>query len=563
MKNIKVILLDFDGTLADTMDVKAVCFAQATQEYHPEQKLDLNKLATLYLEHLGKIRFEQLRVVEKEYQLSPLDEQKTTQWSNRFTQLFSSKEATLFPDTKTTLFQLKQKGYFLGISSTIPQKELELNVKHHNLSHLFDFILGMSSDPHFEKVESHVKEIIKHLEKKNIIITPQQIAFVDDSPVQINRAFDTGLFTIKINNSGREKKQPTKQDLTITKLSELLDYFEKPTATMDEKLTNKNRKQTILLTGGAGFIGSHIADTLLERGDEVLCVDNLNNYYSPKTKIQNISHNFENPLFHFYVEDIKNKDKIAKIFEKHKIDKIIHLAARAGVPASILDPLAYRESNVVGTVNILQLAKEFGIKNIVLASSSSVYWGGERLPFSEDDNSTDHPVNPYAASKKACEIYAHNYSQLCNMKITCLRYFTVYGPRNRPDMAVYLWADSIANGKEITLYGEGDEVKRDWTYIKDIVEGTLKALERNSDKQFEILNIGNGRPVPIKYMVELLEQALGKKANIVRHSLRQGDFPINYADTTKMTNVLGWKPTTQIEDGIKDFVAWFKQHKGL
>ncbi len=273
-------------------------------------------------------------------------------------------------------------------------------------------------------------------------------------------------------------------------------------------------------------------------------------------------HNFNNPNFHFYVLDLEHKDQIATLFKKFKIDKILHLAARAGVRPSIQNPLAYREANVSGTINLLELAKEFGIKNFVCASSSSVYGAANKIPFNEDDN-TDRPLSPYAASKKACEIYCYNYSYLCDLSVTCLRYFTVYGPRNRPDMAIYKFADDIVNGKEITLYGTGDEIKRDWTFVADIVEGTLRALDFENKSKFEIINIGNNTPVPVTKLVALLEKELGKKAKMKRAPLPTGEVPITYADTNKIKKLLNWQPTTPIEEGVKHFVKWFKEHKGL
>lgn len=319
---------------------------------------------------------------------------------------------------------------------------------------------------------------------------------------------------------------------------------------------------TILVTGGAGFIGSHTIERLLRDGHRVVCVDNLNDYYDPTIKINNISHNFNNPCFHFYVLDLEDKEKIAELFEQYKFDKILHLAARAGVRPSIIKPLQYRDSNVNATINLLQLASEFGVKYFVFASSSSVYGDQEITPFAEH-HVTDRPLSPYAASKKACEIYAYNYSHLCDMNITALRYFTVYGPRNRPDMAIYQFAEAILKGQEIALYGEGDEIKRDWTFIEDIVEGTIRALEASHRHKFEILNIGNNNPVPISYMVALLEKELGVPAKVKRKPLPPGDVPITCADTNKIETLLGWRPTTPIEDGVKKFIVWFKEHKGI
>lgn len=311
----------------------------------------------------------------------------------------------------------------------------------------------------------------------------------------------------------------------------------------------------ILVTGGAGFIGSHVCDELLKQGNEVVCVDNLNDYYDPRIKIKNIQNNLSNPNFSFIPKSIREKDRIEEIFKDHKIDSIIHLAARAGVRPSIKEPLKYRETNVVGTLNMLQLAKEYGVRKFIFGSSSSVYGNQSKIPFNEED-SCHTPESPYAASKRACELFCYNYSKLCDMDIVVLRFFTVYGPRNRPDMAVFKFAKSIKEGNPIILYNQG-ELLRDFTFIDDIKNGVLASLKKRLPNKFEIINLGNSRPIKVNYLVELLEKEMGKKA-IIRHEvLQQGDVLQTCADLTKARSLLDWEPITPIENGIKEFTNWF------
>ncbi len=313
----------------------------------------------------------------------------------------------------------------------------------------------------------------------------------------------------------------------------------------------------VLVTGGAGFIGSHCIDVLLKRGDTVVCVDNFNNFYDPKIKKANVSAHKKNKKFILVNADIGDFSAVEKIIKKEKPDKILHLAARAGVQPSLKAPLEYVRSNVVGTSNLLEACRKHGVLHFVLASSSSVYGGNKKVPFSEEDR-VDNPYSPYAATKKSCEILAANYHHVAGMHIVALRFFTVYGPRNRPDMAIYTFAQKITSGKEITLYGKGDEIKRDWTFVGDIVDGTIKALDNVEKFGFEIINLGNSKPVSVMYFVSLLEKALGKKALTKRAPLPMGDVPITYADTSKAKKLLGWEPATSIENGVKQFARWFK-----
>ncbi len=313
--------------------------------------------------------------------------------------------------------------------------------------------------------------------------------------------------------------------------------------------------ETILVTGGAGFIGSHVCDKLLALGNKVVCVDNLNNYYSPMRKIKNIQHNFDNKNFEFINLDIQHKDQLEEIFKEHKIERICHLAARAGVRPSIEKPLWYRDTNVTGTLNLLELAKVFDVHNFVFASSSSVYGNNQRIPFREEDP-VDFPISPYAASKKACELFCYTYSHLCDINVTCLRFFTCYGPRGRPEMAPYLFTDRISKGLPIKKFGDGT-TKRDYTFIADIVEGIIKALERPF--KFEIINLGNNTPVELNYFIKVIEDAVGKKAIIEPHPMQKGDVQITFADISKAKGLLDYEPKTSIEEGMKKFVEWYKK----
>ncbi len=313
----------------------------------------------------------------------------------------------------------------------------------------------------------------------------------------------------------------------------------------------------ILVTGGAGFIGSHLCDRLLKMGKKVVCVDNLNPYYSPKRKVKNVQHNFGNKNFHFVVLYIQKKDQLEQVFQKHKITKIIHLAARAGVRPSIEKPLWYRDTNVSGTLNLLELAKQYRVKNFVFASSSSVYGKNKKIPFSEDDN-VDCPISPYAASKKACELFCYTYSHLCKINITCLRFFTVYGPRGRPDMIPFKFTDMISKGKPIPVFGDGAS-KRDYTYVSDIIDGVIAALGK--PHKFEIINIGNNKPIELRYFISIIEKLLNKKAKIKRLPFPAGDVPLTFADITKAARLLNYNPKTTIEEGMKKTIEWYKKEK--
>jgi len=313
----------------------------------------------------------------------------------------------------------------------------------------------------------------------------------------------------------------------------------------------------ILVTGGAGFIGSHVCDALLNKGKQVVCLDNFNNYYSPKRKRKNIEHNLSNKSFFLEETDIRQLEKLKKVFEKHKIIKVIHLAARAGVRASIKDPHIYEEVNVKGTLNLLELSRKFNIKNFVFGSSSSVYGLNKKLPFSEKAR-TDTQISPYALTKKTGEMLCHTYSKLYKLNITCLRFFTVYGPRGRPDMAPYLFTKLISEDKPIIRYGDGSS-KRDYTYIEDVVQAILSASEKNY--AYEIFNIGNSKTIELDKFISLIETLLGKKARIIQKDMPKEDIPITYADISKAKKYFGYNPKTNIEQGMKMFVDWFNKNE--
>jgi UDP-glucuronate 4-epimerase len=310
----------------------------------------------------------------------------------------------------------------------------------------------------------------------------------------------------------------------------------------------------ILVTGGAGFIGSHLCGVLLSQGNKVICVDNFNDYYSPECKEKNIKSYINHPFFKLYKADILNLQVMKEIFSEELPHKVVHLAARAGVRPSIQEPLLYEEVNIKGTLNMLELVREFDIKNFVFASSSSVYGNNKKVPFSESDN-VDNPISPYAATKKAGELLCYTYYHLYNLNISCLRFFTVYGPRGRPDMAHLKFARLINRGKEIEIYGTGDS-ERDYTYVTDIVAGILAVLERESG--YEIFNLGNSNPTKLSYLIELLGKELGKEVKLRYVKKQAGDVERTFANLSKSKQVLGYNPQVNIEKGVKLFIEWFK-----
>lgn len=321
--------------------------------------------------------------------------------------------------------------------------------------------------------------------------------------------------------------------------------------------------RTILVTGGAGFIGSHLSERLLKAGNKVLVIDNFNDYYDPAIKRNNIEEvkktciESDIPLENYKVfeGDIRDNEFLKGVFS-NKIDSIMHLAAMAGVRPSIQDPSLYYDVNITGTVNLLERCRENGIKQFVFASSSSVYGNNEKVPFSESDR-VDKPISPYAATKKSGELLCHTYSHLFDMNIACLRFFTVYGPRQRPDLAINKFTRLILEDKEIPFYGDGT-TSRDYTFVDDIVTGIVSSINYvNTDKKvFEIFNIGGDKTVSLIEMVKAIEEVLGKKAKLNILPMQPGDVNRTCADITHSRKIIGYNPQTSFKEGIKNFIDW-------
>jgi UDP-glucuronate 4-epimerase len=311
----------------------------------------------------------------------------------------------------------------------------------------------------------------------------------------------------------------------------------------------------VLITGGAGFIGSHTTAALLNRGDQVVCLDNFNDYYNPERKRKNVSGFLDDIDYRLYEGDIRDRERLEKIFAKEKPDKVVHIAAMAGVRPSIERPSLYEEVNVKGTLNMLEAACRHRVINFLFASSSSVYGGQEKVPFSEGDPIA-HPISPYAATKAAGELLCYTYHHLYGLNITCLRFFTVYGPKGRPDMAPYLFTKWAFEEAELKMFGDGT-TSRDYTYIDDIISGVMAALD--ADLSYEIINLGNSQTVVLRDFIALIEKLVGKKANIVQLPMQPGDVPRTWADISKARRLLGYDPRTPFEEGMKHFVAWYRQ----
>jgi UDP-glucuronate 4-epimerase len=310
-----------------------------------------------------------------------------------------------------------------------------------------------------------------------------------------------------------------------------------------------------LVTGGAGFIGSHLCERLLRLGHAVWAFDDLNDFYDPQLKRRNLRDIQALALpFEFEQGDITDPDALEAVFARTPFDQVIHLAARAGVRPSLQQPALYQRVNVEGTVQVLEAARRHGVRKIIIASSSSVYGVNSKVPFAEGDPIFS-PISPYAASKLACEALGHVYHHVYGMDVVMLRLFTVYGPRQRPDLAIHKFARLIHAGKPVPLFGDPERTARDYTFISDIVDGILACTQQTFG--YEIFNLGNAHPIPLARLVELLEAALGKKALLEHQPAQPGDVPITYADISKARARLGYQPRVPFEEGLRRFADWF------
>ena len=312
---------------------------------------------------------------------------------------------------------------------------------------------------------------------------------------------------------------------------------------------------SILVTGGAGFIGSHLLDRLVSQQRTAVCLDNFNDYYAPEIKRKNIQDALESNHVEMVNGDIRDRQLCEEVFEDYDIESVVHLAAMAGVRPSIERPLLYEDVNCGGTLNLLECAKEADVGKFVFGSSSSVYGVKQEAPFKEEPL-VGQPISPYGATKRSCEIYCHTYHHLYGIPIVCLRFFTVYGPRQRPDLAIYKFTDLIERGQPIPVFGDGSS-KRDYTYCDDIVDGIVAALDRNL--AFEVINLGGGSPVTLSQLISLLEDALGKKADIKRLPDQPGDMPVTSADISRARELLDYEPNYPVEKGLDHFVAWYRE----
>jgi len=334
--------------------------------------------------------------------------------------------------------------------------------------------------------------------------------------------------------------------------------------------------QKTLVTGSAGFIGFYVAKRLLEKGDRVVGLDNLNNYYDVNLKRARLAQLTAGPAFGFVKMDLADREGVRQLFQAENFDLVVHLAAQAGVRYSLTNPQAYVDANLVGFANVLEGCRSSKVRHLVFASSSSVYGANTRMPFSVHDN-VDHPVSLYAATKKANELMAHVYAHLYGLPCTGLRFFTVYGPWGRPDMALFLFTRAILEGRPIPVYNHG-KMRRDFTYIDDVVEGVIRVAERipepnpewcsdrpdpgTSSAPYRIYNIGNHDPVELIKFIEILENKIGRKAQLELLPIQPGDVPATYADVDDLTRDTGFQPQTLIEEGIGRFVDWYREYYG-
>lgn len=311
----------------------------------------------------------------------------------------------------------------------------------------------------------------------------------------------------------------------------------------------------ILVTGGAGFIGSHVVERLIARGDEVVVLDDFNDYYDPVIKERNLANIVDHPGLHLVRGDIADAAAVSHAFAISRIRAVVHLAARAGVRPSLRDPFLYERTNVHGTLLILEQSRRKGVERVVFASSSSVYGLTDRVPFTESDAS-DRPISPYAATKRAAEMLCHTYFHLYGLPTACMRLFTVYGPRQRPDLAIHAFTHSIWNGQPIRVFGDGTSA-RDYTFVDDIVDGILTVLDRPIPFGYEVFNLGDSLPVHLSTLIRFIEDALGRTAVIETAPEQPGDVRLTYADIRKAQRLLGYRPRVPIEEGIQRFCSWY------
>ena len=311
--------------------------------------------------------------------------------------------------------------------------------------------------------------------------------------------------------------------------------------------------KNILVTGGAGFIGSHLCEKLLEDNYNVICLDNFNDYYDPRIKEDNIAESLKNKNFTLVKGDILDEECLENIFSENNIHKIVHLAAIAGVRPSLMNPQEYVDVDIKGTVNLLGVAKKYKIEQFIFGSSSSVYGVNSKIPFTEEDR-IDLQISPYATAKRAGELYCGTYHHLYGVPITILRFFTVYGPRQRPDMAIHKFIRLMSQGKYISMFGDGKS-ERDYTYIGDIINGIFKAIQKNI--RFDIFNLGNSKTIKLQELIKVIAQKLNTDVRIQRFPEQAGDVSITYADISKAKRMLGYNPLISIEEGIENFVRWY------
>jgi UDP-glucuronate 4-epimerase len=322
--------------------------------------------------------------------------------------------------------------------------------------------------------------------------------------------------------------------------------------------------QQVLVTGAAGFIGFHLSQRLLARGDSVVGVDNLNDYYDVALKQGRLAILEDDPNFKFYRFDLSDREAMTRLFAEHPFDVVVNLAAQAGVRYSLKNPYAYVDSNIMGFMNVLEGCRHHPVKHLVFASSSSVYGVNKKIPFAVADR-VDAPISLYAATKKANELMAHSYSHLYAIPTTGLRFFTVYGPWGRPDMAYFKFADAIARDRPIDVYNQG-QMKRDFTYIDDVIEGVTRVMAKcpapqgESHARYKVYNLGNHQPVELLHFIETLERCLGKTAQKTMLPMQPGDVPITYADVDELMADVGFRPNTPLEVGLERFVAWYRSY---